>query len=86
VWVPGFGDGKTRPMMLADLEPLLDRRCTLDASTPGLSGGLALTGVLERVDDATIAVPRDLAVWRDVQPYSGDGRIPIADVTSVELA
>jgi len=69
----------------------ISSRCSADAapihaSTPGFSGGLALTGVLKPVDDATIAAGATSPFGGNVHPYSARGRVPIAEVTSVELA
>jgi hypothetical protein len=85
-WVPGECLGKSRTVTIADLEPLFGRRCTVHAATPGLRGGLALTGVLERVDDGTIAVRATSPYGGNVQPYPGGGKIALVTVTGVELA
>jgi hypothetical protein len=57
-----------RTVTIADFEPQFGNLCMVYASTPELGGG-SVTGVLERVNDATIARPRDLAVWRQCPAF-----------------
>lgn len=73
-------------MTIADLDALFGRRCTVHAATPGVAGGFALTGILERVDDTTIAVRATSPYGGNVEPFAGNGKIAVENVTSIELA
>jgi hypothetical protein len=42
--------------------------------------------VLARIDELTIAVRATSPFGGNVQPYPGDGRIDLANVTSIQLA
>jgi hypothetical protein len=71
---------------IADLDALFGRRCTVHAAVPGLGAGFSLTGVLERVDDATIAIRATSPYGGNVAPFAGGGKIAVETITSIELA
>jgi hypothetical protein len=72
-----------RTVTIADFEPQFGNLCMVYASTPELGGG-SVTGVLERVNDATIAVRATSLYGGSVQRFPGDGQILVVNITRVE--
>jgi hypothetical protein len=75
-----------RIVTIADLDALFGRRCTVRAAVPGVGGGFALTDILERVDDATIAIRATSPYGGNVEPFADGGKIAVETITSIELA